>query len=160
MSTILSMSNDKKYISSEIKARQVSRILAVQCIYAATIYRDYDNIKTLVQRIAESQIKDNIFVEEYKNYDKKYLLELVTGTIQELPSINSLLDPLLAEGWSIHRLGQVVKCILWLGSWELLHQKQLSSAIIINEYINIAKLFSHEGEAGFINNVLDQVAQL
>ncbi len=147
------------YTSNPVKARQASRILAVQCLYAATIYHDYANIQSLIKSVAESQSASDVFAEQYNNYDKKYLVRLITGTIAELEHLNTVIAPHLAEDWSVQRLGQVVKCILWLSTWELLHPEGLSASIIIDEYINIAKIFNHEGETGFINSVLDQVAK-
>jgi N utilization substance protein B len=62
-----------------------------------------------------------------------------------------------AEHWRISRMALVDRNILRLAVFELLYEKNLAPAIVINEAIEIAKKFSGQESSHFINGVLDAV---
>lgn len=69
-------------------------------------------------------------------------------------------DELIAEAavkWELNRLSQVDRCILRLGAYQLNFCPDIPGKVVINEAIEIAKKFSSETSAGFVNGVLDAI---
>ncbi len=69
-------------------------------------------------------------------------------------------DKLIAEAavkWELSRLSQVDRCILRLGSYQLKFCPDIPGKVVINEAIELAKKFSSETSAGFVNGVLDAI---
>jgi len=62
-----------------------------------------------------------------------------------------------SEHWRISRMAVVDRNILRIAVFELLKEKTMAPAIIINEAIEIAKKYSGDEAAVFINGVLDAV---
>ncbi|MDD8015152.1 MAG: transcription antitermination factor NusB [Acidobacteriota bacterium] len=62
-----------------------------------------------------------------------------------------------SENWRIARMAAVDRNILRIAVFELLKEKTLAPAIVINEAIEIAKKYSGDEAAVFINGVLDAV---
>ena len=75
-----------------------------------------------------------------------FLLSLVTGVREEK----------LKEGWSLSRLIVTDRTLLRLGLYEITSFEETPGRVAINEIIEIAKKYSDETSAKFINGVLSQ----
>ncbi len=83
--------------------------------------------------------------------------ELVRGTIADLDRI----DPLIArtaEHWRLSRMAAIDRLILRLAAHEFLREGTPRN-VVINEALELAKTFSTEESAGFINGILDAIKQ-
>ena len=81
--------------------------------------------------------------------------ELVRGTVGNLDRI----DPLIAETaehWRPSRMAALDRLILRLAIGEFLHGETPRN-VVINEALELAKTFSGEDSAKFINGILDAV---
>jgi len=87
---------------------------------------------------------------------KEYGSWLVRGIIARREEIDTAIQS-TAEHWRISRMGLVDRNILRLAVFELLYEKSLAPAIVINEAIEIAKKFSGQESSNFINGILDAV---
>ncbi|MDB6075601.1 MAG: utilization substance protein [Verrucomicrobiaceae bacterium] len=83
---------------------------------------------------------------------------LIKGVLQDLPKVDAYIIK-SSQNFSLDRIGGVERNILRLGIYELLHTKNLASAIIINEGIEIAKKFCANDSSRFINGMLDRIAR-
>lgn len=90
--------------------------------------------------------------------DGDFFDEIVYGVAERSDEIDTLICAHLAKGWSLDRLDRPLRQILRAGVYELLARDDVSSATIINEYINLAHAFASEKETGFVNGLLDHVA--
>ena len=82
--------------------------------------------------------------------------DLFQGTVDEIPT----LDPKLretAKNWRLERMGAIDRNVLRLALFELIHYPQTPPAVVINEALEIARRFSGEESADFVNGVLDAV---
>jgi N utilization substance protein B len=64
-----------------------------------------------------------------------------------------------AVNFDISRFSKVDLAILRLASWEILKVPKLDAAVSINEAIELARSFSGEEAASFVNGILDQIAK-
>jgi N utilization substance protein B len=65
-----------------------------------------------------------------------------------------------SKNWRLSRMAVIDRNILRIAVCELLYEKTLAPAIIMNEAIEIAKRYSGEESAVFVNGVLDAVGRL
>ena len=59
-----------------------------------------------------------------------------------------------AKGWTIQRMNRVDVAILLLALCEIIYREDVTSAIAINEAVELAKKYSADGGASFINGIL------
>lgn len=88
--------------------------------------------------------------------ENTFARDLFQGTVQEIPA----LDPVLrehAKNWKLERMAAVDRNVLRLALFEMLHHPQTPPAVIINEALEIARRFSGEESAEFVNGILDAV---
>jgi N utilization substance protein B len=115
-------------------------------------FNDSDPQKIFDQYWREQKaVSDIQSVREYSDW-------LVKGALSHRPEIDVLIQS-CSEHWRIVRMAYVDRNILRLAVFELLHEKEVAPAIIINEAIEIAKKFSGEKAATFINGILDAVRE-
>ncbi|MBA4548554.1 transcription antitermination factor NusB [Thermoactinomyces intermedius] len=91
--------------------------------------------------------------------ERSYFLHLTEGILQNAFRLDEVFRPLLKKGWSLERIPTVDKMILRLAIFELLYEKDVPKAVVINEAVELAKSFSGEESGRFINGVLGRVAK-
>lgn len=91
--------------------------------------------------------------------DPAMFAELVEGAWRQREQIDALLKPALAQGWTLERIEVVLHAALRAGIYELIARADVPARVVINEYVDIARLFSGEKEAAFVNSVLDRIGR-
>jgi N utilization substance protein B len=64
----------------------------------------------------------------------------------------------VSHHWRLERMTRVDRNILRLGVAELLECEDVPRRVTLNEAVELAKRFGSEGSAGFVNGILDRVA--
>jgi N utilization substance protein B len=89
---------------------------------------------------------------------KDYCRWLVKGVISHRENIDKNIQS-VSKHWRLSRMPVVDRNILRMAVFELLNEEDVEPAIIINEAIEIAKKYSGEQAATFINGVLDTLSK-
>jgi N utilization substance protein B len=87
---------------------------------------------------------------------REYAAWLVQGVTARRPEIDELIQG-MSSHWRVARMTPIDRNILRIAAFELFEEKFLAPAIVINEAIEIAKRFSGDESAVFVNGVLDAV---
>jgi N utilization substance protein B len=102
---------------------------------------------------------DKQFMEEQdmQKVEKKYFHEL----LHQIPTCLSELDALSGEvlDRGIEQVDPVERAILRIGIYELKHRIDIPYRVVINEAVELAKIFGAEQGHKYINGILDKVAQ-
>ena len=86
-----------------------------------------------------------------------YLERLVTGAAEKMEEIDTVIKKYL-ENWTMERLANVDRNLLRLSVYELIYcQDEVPANVVIDEAIEIAKVFGDEKSSKFINGVLSKV---
>ena len=88
--------------------------------------------------------------------DVDYFRELLQGTAKRADELDEQLVPLLDR--KPNELDPVERAVLHIGLYELLTHEELPWRVVINESVELAKLFGAEQSHKFINGVLDKAA--
>lgn len=87
-----------------------------------------------------------------------YLDQLVNGVIENRDSIDQMIKGHL-EKWTIDRLANVDRNLLRLAIYELQFCKEVPANVVLDEAIEIAKIYGDENSSRFINGLLSKVKQ-
>ena len=85
-------------------------------------------------------------------------VELIEGVAAHAEAIDSLLDE-VAVDWSVPRMAPVDRAILRLAVYELAHRAQVPAAVVLNEAVELANLYSTASSGRFVNGILATVAR-
>jgi N utilization substance protein B len=86
---------------------------------------------------------------------KAFAEQLVRTTVDNLQKIDSLIGE-TAEHWRLSRMAALDRLILRLAIGEFLHGETPRN-VVINEALELAKTFSGDDSAKFVNGILDAV---
>ena len=78
---------------------------------------------------------------------------LANGTMQHLTEIDGWIDA-AAEHWTVDRMPAVDRALLRLATYELAHQPKTPTGVILSETVMLAKRYSTQNSARFVNGVL------
>ena len=87
-----------------------------------------------------------------------YLTQLLQEWKEQQPAIEKTLDDNLLEGWTRNRMSPVMVAILCTAICERRLHPSLKTAIWIDEYVTIAGSFFSDQEVGFVNRLLENLA--
>jgi N utilization substance protein B len=91
--------------------------------------------------------------------DRDLFRALIETAVDRQNQIDRAIARRLSEGWRLDRIDAVARAILRAGAVELECREDNPTAVIIDEYVEIAKSFFDGPEPGFINAALDACAR-
>ncbi|AMQ06680.1 MULTISPECIES: transcription antitermination factor NusB [Sporosarcina] len=94
----------------------------------------------------------NYIVEEPAN---RFYEQLVRGTVQNKEAIDEVLTGKL-EHWSLDRLPKIERTVLRIAVYELLFNEEVPHRVVLNEAIELCKIFGDEKSGRFVNGVLSK----
>ena len=87
--------------------------------------------------------------------ENEFVKEIVYGVTTYKEELKNIANKYLS-GWTINRLGNTDQAIILMGIYELLYTKT-PPVVVINEEVNLAKLYSDDKVKNMINAALDKV---
>ena len=94
-----------------------------------------------------------------KHRFKKFIKDVVFGTIERNEIILEELDKNLGDEFRFNNLDKVFQVILKSATYEILYKPNLSINIIIKEYLNASNFFLDDAQTKYLNALLDNVAK-
>lgn len=94
----------------------------------------------------------NYIIEEPAN---RFYEQLVRGTVQNKEAIDEILTGKL-EHWSLDRLPKIERTVLRIAVYELLFNEEVPHRVVLNEAIELCKIFGDEKSGRFVNGVLSK----
>ena len=92
-----------------------------------------------------------------RSYDAQLFDQLLRGVVERADDIDDALRSLVDR--SLTSIDPVERAILRIGAYELLFSPDLPVGVIINEAVDLAKVFGAEQGHRYVNGVLDKLAR-
>lgn len=128
-------------------ARRRSRRALVQAVYQ---WQMADTDTSIVER-------EFLESEALRKADVEFFSELLRGVLHHVDEVDALFSSYLDR--ELRSLDQVELAVLRLGAFELRHRIDVPYRVVIDEYVELAKLFGAEDSYKYINGVLDRLAR-
>ena len=125
--------------------KQRSRARVVQAIYQWLL--SGEDIKKIEQQFLN---------QKEGKISKAFFSNLLLNIPKNISSIEKIILPTLER--DISELGPTEKAILYLGTYELKFQPEVPYRVVINEAVELAKLYGAEGSYKLVNSSLDKIA--
>ena len=95
-----------------------------------------------------------------KHRFKKFIKDVVTGTIERDDVIKEELNKYLNEDLQLSNLDKVFQIIIKSAIFEFLYKPKISTKIIIKEYLNASNFFIEDSQTKYLNAILDKIAKI
>jgi len=127
--------------------RSNARQFALQALYQWQVTRE-----------SPAEIERQFFEDQdTREIEPTLFHELLQGVPAHLAELDLSLAPLLDR--AVESVDPVERAILRLGAFELLHSPGIPYRVVIDEAVDLAKLFGAEQGHRYVNGVLDRLAR-
>jgi N utilization substance protein B len=128
-----------------VTPKQRSRARVVQAIYQWLV--SGEDIKKIEQQFLN---------QKEGKISKAFFSNLLLNIPKNIAVLEDIIQPTLDR--DIDKLGPTEKAILYLGAYELKFQLEVPYKVVINEAVELAKLYGAEGSFKLVNSSLDKIA--
>ena len=113
----------------------------------------------VIQKLYGNTLNSDAEIEYPKSQYKKFIKDVVQGTIERNDLILDELNSKLGDKFVLENLDKVFQTILKAATYELLYKPNTSINIIIKEYLNSSNFFLEDSQTKYLNAILDKIAK-
>ena len=113
----------------------------------------------IIQKLYGKFFNDDEQLDFPKHRFKKFIKDIVIGTIERNDLILDELNKSLGNNFSLNKLDKLFQVILKSATYEFLYKPNLSINIIIKEYLNASNFFLDDSQTKYLNALLDNVGK-
>ena len=114
----------------------------------------------VIQKIYSSLINPNSEIDYPKSQYKKFVKDVVTGTLERSELIEETITTHLTEDIDLKKTDKLLKIILFAGTFELMFKHNTPKKVIISEYLTASEHFLEKIQIGYLNAILDKIAKI
>jgi N utilization substance protein B len=136
------------------RRRTLARRAAVQGLYQWQVSgRELKNVESLL--LGDSDLLEELGT-DLREMDMGYFRDLLRGVAGRVSELDAAITPFLDRPMT--GVDPVEQAILRIGAFELAQRPEVPYRVVINEAVELAKIFGAEQGHRFVNGVLDRLA--
>ena len=113
----------------------------------------------IIQKLYGKFYNQDDLIEFPKHRFKKFIKDIVLGTIERNDLILEELQKKLGDDFVFENLDKVFQTILKAATYELMYKPNVSLKIIIKEYLNSSNFFLEDSQTKYLNALLDNIGK-
>tara|TARA_B100000900_G_C20484680_1_gene676948 strand:+ start:467 stop:862 length:396 start_codon:yes stop_codon:yes gene_type:complete len=114
----------------------------------------------VIQKIYGSLMNPDEKILYPKNQYKKYIKDVVSGTLERTELIEETIIKHLDKDINLKKTDKLLKIILFSAVFELLFKHNTPKNVIISEYIKASEFFLEKAQISYLNAILDKLSKL
>jgi|TARA_B110000914_G_scaffold99611_1_gene87695 N utilization substance protein B len=114
----------------------------------------------VIQKLYNSLMNPSVEIEYPKNQYKKFIKDVVKGTLERSDLIEETINKHLIDDIKLSKTDKLLKIILFAAVFELLFKHNTPTKVIISEYIHSSEYFLEKIQIGYLNAILDKIAKI
>lgn len=137
--------------------RGAARLAAVQALYQMDVAGS--GILEITAEYEQFRLGKEVDGAQYREADAQWFRAILSGVVENQKNVDPIIRQALTDDWPLSRLDSTLRAILRAGVYELMQRSDVPVAVIVSEYVDIAKAFYEDDEPKLVNAVLDRVAR-
>ena len=125
----------------ESEALQNPRVIVIQKLYGHHINKDSE-------------------ITFPKHRYKKFIKDVVNGTIERKELIQNLMDKELMNDINKNKTELMIKIMIMAAMYEFMFMHKTPIKVVITEYLKVSDFFVQESQKGFLNAILEKVSKI
>tara|TARA_B100002052_G_C15642130_1_gene488902 strand:+ start:166 stop:567 length:402 start_codon:yes stop_codon:yes gene_type:complete len=114
----------------------------------------------IIQKIYNSLMNPEASIEYPKNQYKKYIKDVVSGTLERSDLIEQTIYTNLNNDIDLKKTDKMLKIILFAAVFELLFKHNNPKKVVISEYLQASEYFLEKVQIGYLNAILDKISKV
>ena len=95
-----------------------------------------------------------------KNQYKKFIKDVVNGTLERSELIEETVNKHLANDIDLKKTDKLLKIIIFAAIFELMFKQNNPKKVIISEYLLASEFFLEKVQIGYLNAILDKISKV
>ena len=113
----------------------------------------------IIQKLYSKYFNNEVELNFPKHRFKKFIKDVVNGTIERDDVIHEEITNHLNEDLKISKLDKIFQVIIKSAIFEFLYKPRTSTKIIIKEYLNASNFFIDISQTKYLNALLDKISK-
>ena len=113
----------------------------------------------VIQKLYNSLMNPDAEIDYPKSQYKKFIKDVVTGTLERFELIEKTISSKLSEDINLVRTDKLLKIILFAAIFELMFKHNTPKKVIIHEYLLASEYFLEKIQIGYLNAILDKISK-
>ena len=113
----------------------------------------------VIQKLYGNSLNPDADIEYSKNQYKKFIKDVVQGTIERNDLIVETIKKYIPEDLDLNRTDKLLKIIIFAGIFELMFKHNNPTKVIISEYVKTSEFFLEKAQIKFLNAILDKISK-
>ena len=113
----------------------------------------------VIQKLYGNSLNPEAVIEYPKSQYKKFIKDVVQGTIERNDLIEETVSKYLSEDLDLKRTDKLLKIIVFAGVFELMFKHNNPTKVIISEYVKTSEFFLEKAQIKFVNAILDKISK-
>ena len=114
----------------------------------------------VIQKIYGSLMNPDEEIIYPKNQYKKYIKDVVSGTLERTELIEETVIKHLNKDIDLKKTDRLLKIILFSAVFELMFKHNTPKNVIISEYVLASEFFLEKAQISYLNAILDKLSKL
>ncbi len=114
----------------------------------------------IIQKIYGSLLNPEEKIIYPKSQYRKYIKDIVSGTLERIELIEETITNNINQDIDFNRTDKLLKIILFSAVFELMFKHNIPKNVVISEYLRAAEFFLEKSQIGYLNAILDKIANL
>ena len=113
----------------------------------------------VIQKLYANSLNSEAIIEYPKSQYKKFIKDVVQGTIERNDIIEETIAKYLTEDLDLKITDKLLKTIVFAAIFELMFKHNSPTKVIINEYVKTSEFFLEKSQIKFVNAILDKISK-
>ena len=114
----------------------------------------------VIQKLYGHHLNKDAEISFPKHRYKKFIKDVVNGTIERKELIENLIDKELKEDINKNKTELMIKLMIMAAIYEFLFMHKTPVKVIITEYLKVSDSFVDVSQRNFLNAILDKVSKV
>ena len=114
----------------------------------------------IIQKIYGSLMNPDEAIVYPKNQYKKYIKDVVSGTLERSELIEETITKHLKNEIDFKKTDKLLKIILFSAVFELLFKHGTPKNVVISEYVQASEFFLEKVQISYLNAILDKLSNI
>ena len=114
----------------------------------------------VIQKLYNSLMNSDAQIDYPKSHYKKYIKDVVTGTLERSDLIEETIKSHLSEDIDLPKTDKLLKIIIFAAIFELMFKHNTPKKVVISEYLQASEHFLEKIQIGYLNAILDKIAKV
>ena len=114
----------------------------------------------VVQKLYGHHLNEESEIAFPKHRYKKFIKDVVKGTIERNELIKNFIDKELKEHINENKTELMIKLMIMAAIYEFMFMHKIPLKVVISEYLKVADFFVQESQKGFLNAILEKASKI